>query len=68
MVYDVNFNILLVVLSFLARVKIGYLVGCPLLVEGTSLLYRGNMQRMLNKELIRFMQSLSRERQNRASK
>ena len=33
-----------------------------------SKLYPGNMQRMLNKDLTRFMQSLSRERQNRASK
>ena len=33
-----------------------------------SKLYPGNMQRMLNKDLSRFMQSLSRERQNRASK
>ena len=30
-------------------------------------LHPGNMQRMLNKDLTRFMQSLSRERQNRAS-
>ena len=33
-----------------------------------SKLYPGNMQRMLNKDLTRFMQSLSREHQNRASK
>ena len=33
-----------------------------------SKLYPGNMQRMLNKDLTRFMQSLSRELQNRASK
>ena len=31
-------------------------------------LYPGNMQRIFNKDLTRFMQSLSRERQNRASK
>ena len=36
---------------------------------GLSLkLYPGNMQRMLNKDLTRFMQSLSRERQYRAGK
>ena len=34
----------------------------------SSKLYPGNMQRLLNKDLTRFMQSLSRERQNRASK
>ena len=33
-----------------------------------SRLYPGNMQRILNKDLTRFMRSLSRERQNRASK
>ena len=33
-----------------------------------SRLYPGNMQRIFNKDLTRFMQSLSRERQNRASK
>ena len=33
-----------------------------------SRLYFGNMQRIFNKDLTRFMQSLSRERQNRASK
>ena len=33
-----------------------------------SELYSCNMQRMLNKDITRFMQSLSRERQNRASK
>ena len=33
-----------------------------------SKLFPGSMQRMLNKHLTRFMQSLSRERQNRASK
>ena len=33
-----------------------------------SRLYPGNMQRIFNKDLNRFMQSLSRERQNRASK
>ena len=31
-----------------------------------SRLYPGNMQRIFNKDLTRFMQSLSRERQNRA--
>ena len=31
-----------------------------------SKLYPGNMQRMLNKDVTRFMQSLKRERQNRA--
>ena len=31
-------------------------------------LYPGNMQRIFNKDVTRFMQSLSRERQNRASK
>ena len=33
-----------------------------------SRLYPGNMQRIFNKDLTRFMQSLFRERQNRASK
>ena len=33
-----------------------------------SRLYPGNMQRIFNKDLTRFMQSLSRECQNRASK
>ena len=33
-----------------------------------SRLYPGDMQRIFNKDLTRFMQSLSRERQNRASK
>ena len=33
-----------------------------------SRLYPGNVQRIFNKDLTRFMQSLSRERQNRASK
>ena len=33
-----------------------------------SRLYPGNMQRIFNKDLTRFMQSLSRERQNRAGK
>ena len=33
-----------------------------------SRLYPGNMQRIFNKDLTRFMQSLSRERQNQASK
>ena len=33
-----------------------------------SRLYPGNMQRIFNKDLTRFMQSLSRQRQNRASK
>ena len=33
-----------------------------------SRLYPGNMQRIFNKHLTRFKQSLSRERQNRASK
>ena len=33
-----------------------------------SELYSSNMPRMLNKDLTRFMQSLSRERQNRTSK
>ena len=33
-----------------------------------SRLHPGNMQRILNKDLTRFMQSLSRERPNRASK
>ena len=33
-----------------------------------SRLYPGNMQSIFNKDLTRFMQSLSRERQNRASK
>ena len=33
-----------------------------------SRLHPGNMQRVLNKDLTQFMQSLSRERQNRASK
>ena len=33
-----------------------------------SRLYPGNMQRIFNKDLTRFMQSPSRERQNRASK
>ena len=31
-------------------------------------LYPGNMQSIFNKDLTRFIQSLSRERQNRASK
>ena len=33
-----------------------------------SRLYPGNMQHIFNKDLTRFMQSLSQERQNRASK
>ena len=33
-----------------------------------SRLHPGNLQGILNKDLTRFMQSLSRERQNRASK
>ena len=33
-----------------------------------SRLYPGNMQRIFKRDLTRFMQSLSRERQNRASK
>ena len=33
-----------------------------------SKLYPGNMQRMFNKDLTRFMQSLSSKHQNRASK
>ena len=33
-----------------------------------SRLYPGNMQRIFNKDLTQFMQSLSRERQTRASK
>ena len=33
-----------------------------------SRLHPGNMQRIRNKDLTRFMQSLSRERQNRGSK
>ena len=33
-----------------------------------SRLYPGNVQRIFNKDLTRFMQSLSRECQNRASK
>ena len=33
-----------------------------------SKLYPGNMRRMLNKDLTRFMQSLSREHQNPATK
>ena len=33
-----------------------------------SRLYPGNTQRIFNKDLTRFMQSLSREHQNRASK
>ena len=40
---------------------------CNLLGLGSKL-YPRNMQRMLNKDLTRFMQSLSREHQNRASK
>ena len=40
---------------------------CGILGLG-SRLYPGNMQRIFKKDLTRFMQSLSRERQNRASK
>ena len=40
---------------------------CGILGLG-SRLYPGNMQRIFKKDLTRFIQSLSRERQNRASK